>query len=125
MGRKGREGPDGSDFIIATKGAPEAIADLCHLDEPSRLELSGNIKAMANEGLRVLGVAAARFKNSNLPQGQHDFEFQFIGLVGLADPVRPGVAEAVKECYDAGIRVDDDNRRLSGNCPGHRQTDRP
>lgn len=104
-GQNGKEGAEGSDFIIATKGAPEAIADLCHLDEASRLELSGNIKAMANEGLRVLGVAAARFKNSNLPQGQHDFEFQFIGLVGLADPVRPGVAEAVKECYDAGIRV--------------------
>ncbi|MCX6676466.1 MAG: cation-translocating P-type ATPase [Methanothrix sp.] len=99
------EGPDGSDFIIASKGAPEAIAELCHLDESSRLELTGNIKVMANEGLRVLGVAAARFKESNLPPGQHDFAFQFIGLVGLADPVRPGVAEAVKECYDAGIRV--------------------
>jgi len=106
-GSDGWERPDGDgrDFIIASKGAPEAIADLCHLDESSRQELSGNIKAMANEGLRVLGVAAARFKESKLPQGQHDFEFQFIGLVGLADPVRAGVAKAVKECYDAGIRV--------------------
>jgi Ca2+-transporting ATPase len=104
-GHEGSEVSEGSDFIIASKGAPEAIADLCHLDESSRQELSGNIKAMANEGLRVLGVATARFKESNLPQGQHDFAFQFIGLVGLADPVRPGVAKAVKECYDAGIRV--------------------
>ncbi|MDD1749201.1 MAG: cation-translocating P-type ATPase, partial [Methanothrix sp.] len=97
--------PEGSDFIIASKGAPEAMADLCHLDESSRRELAGNINHMASEGLRVLGVAAARFKESSLPQGQHDFAFQFMGLVGLADPVRSGVAKAVHECHDAGIRV--------------------
>ena len=97
--------PEGSDFVIAAKGAPEAIADLCHLDEPSRQKLSENIIAMAEEGLRVLGVARARFKETDLPQAQHDFEFQFLGLVGLADPVREGVAGAIKECYDAGIRV--------------------
>ena len=97
--------PEGSDFVIAAKGAPEAIADLCHLDESSRQKLSENIIAMAKEGLRVLGVARARFKETDLPQAQHDFEFQFLGLVGLADPVRPGIADAIKECYDAGIRV--------------------
>ncbi|HEX7445378.1 MAG TPA: cation-translocating P-type ATPase, partial [Methanothrix sp.] len=97
--------PEGSDFVIAAKGAPEAIADLCHLDELSRQKLSENIIAMAEEGLRVLGVARARFKETDLPQAQHDFEFQFLGLVGLADPVRDGVASAIKECYDAGIRV--------------------
>ncbi len=97
--------PEGSDFVIAAKGAPEAIADLCHLDESSRQKLSENIIAMAEEGLRVLGVARARFKETDLPQAQHDFEFQFLGLVGLADPVRPGIADAIKECYDAGIRV--------------------
>jgi len=97
--------PEGSDFVIAAKGAPEAIADLCHLDESSRQKLSENIIAMAEEGLRVLGVARARFKETDLPQAQHDFEFQFLGLVGLADPVRAGVAGAITECYDAGIRV--------------------
>jgi len=97
--------PGGSDFVIAAKGAPEAIADLCHFDEPSRQKLSENIVAMAEEGLRVLGVARARFKETDLPEVQHDFDFQFLGLVGLADPVRAGVADAVAECYDAGIRV--------------------
>lgn len=97
--------PEGSDFVIAAKGAPEAIADLCHLDESSRQKLSENIIDMAKEGLRVLGVARARFKETDLPQAQHDFEFQFLGLVGLADPVRPGIADAIHECYDAGIRV--------------------
>jgi Ca2+-transporting ATPase len=97
--------PEGTDFIIASKGAPEAIADLCHLDLLSRQRLSEKIGIMAKEGLRVLGVAKARFKETDLPDGQHDFEFQFLGLIGLADPVRPGVADAIRECYDAGIRV--------------------
>lgn len=97
--------PEGTDFIIASKGAPEAIADLCHLDLLSRQRLSEKIRIMAKEGLRVLGVARARFKETDLPDGQHDFEFQFLGLIGLADPVRPGVADAIRECYDAGIRV--------------------
>ena len=97
--------PEGSDFVIAAKGAPESIADLCHLDESSRQKLSENIIVMAKEGLRVLGVARARFKETDLPQAQHDFAFQFLGLVGLADPVRPGIADAIKECYEAGIRV--------------------
>ena len=96
---------DGSEFIIATKGAPEAIMNLCHLDGSSCQNLTENIRTMAQKGLRVLGVASARFKEIDLPQGQHDFEFQFLGLVGLADPVRAGVADAIKECYDAGLRV--------------------
>ncbi len=97
--------PGGRDFIIACKGAPEAIADLCHLDALSRQKLSENIKIMAKEGLRVLGVARAGFKETDLPVGQHDFQFEFLGLIGLADPLRPGVADAIRECYDAGIRV--------------------
>ena len=109
--------PDGSDYVIAAKGAPEAIADLCHLDETQGKELTRHINAMAEEGLRVLGVAQARFRESSLPGLQHDFEFEFIGLVGLADPVRPTVPDAVRECYTAGIRV----VMITGDYPGTAQ----
>jgi P-type Ca2+ transporter type 2C len=97
--------PNGEDYIIAAKGAPEAIADLCHFDEKQLKELSVDVQALANEGLRVLGVAKAAFSKPNLPAEQHDFDFKFIGLIGFADPVRENIAEAVKECYTAGIRV--------------------
>jgi Ca2+-transporting ATPase len=60
---------------------------------------------MANQGLRVLGVARACFEVSELPDKQHDFDFEFMGLIGLADPVRPGVSAAVSECYSAGIQI--------------------
>jgi P-type Ca2+ transporter type 2C len=94
-----------SQYVVAAKGAPEAIADLCHFDQPKSLELERQINAMADEGLRVIGVARARLDSIPLPEIQHDFDFEFLGLIGLADPVRPSVPDAVKECYKAGIRV--------------------
>jgi Ca2+-transporting ATPase len=97
--------PDGNDFIIAAKGAPEAVIDLCHFNAEQKQDLDREIDLMAAEGLRVLGVARASFSKHDLPPGQHDFPFAFIGLVGFADPVRPQVAEAVAECHSAGIRV--------------------
>jgi Ca2+-transporting ATPase len=72
---------------------------------------------MAEEGLRVLGVAKACFKETSLPGLQHDFEFEFLGLIGLADPVRPAVPDAVRECYTAGIRV----VMITGDYPGTAQ----
>jgi P-type Ca2+ transporter type 2C len=109
--------PDGQDYIVAAKGAPEAIADLCHFDEARAQELKRLINDMANEGLRVIGVAKAHFRPAALPSKQHDFEFQFVGLLGLTDPVRPEVAKAVKECYTAGIRV----IMITGDYPGTAQ----
>ncbi|HEY3296050.1 MAG TPA: cation-translocating P-type ATPase [bacterium] len=97
--------PDGEDYVIAAKGAPEAIADLCHFDEAQLRDLSVSVRTMADNGLRVLGVAMARFRSDTLPGQQHDFEFKFLGLAGLADPVRPTVPAAIRECYSAGIRV--------------------
>jgi len=98
--------PQGGEYVIAAKGAPEAIADLCHLDAAQIAEISRQVQSMAEEGLRVLGVAKALFTQSSpLPEGQHDFDFKFIGLIALADPIRPTVPAAIKECYQAGVRV--------------------
>jgi Ca2+-transporting ATPase len=97
--------PSGKEYVIASKGAPEAIAELCHIDPDRQIELSKAVQTLAQEGMRVLGVATASFQETDLPDGQHDFEFEFMGLIGMEDPVRPGVPEAIKECYSAGIRV--------------------
>jgi Ca2+-transporting ATPase len=97
--------PDGTDFVIAAKGAPEAVADLCHLGAAEQQALADRVAVMADDGLRVLGVAKGRFRQTSLPNEQHDFEFQFLGLVGMADPIRPTVPAAIHECYGAGIRI--------------------
>ena len=99
------QSPDRRARMIAAKGAPEAIVDLCHLDATRRTRIADEVAAMAGDGLRVLGVARATFDADVLPGNQHDFEFEFLGLIALEDPVRPDVPAAIAECHAAGIRV--------------------
>jgi Ca2+-transporting ATPase len=97
--------PDRGHYVIAAKGAPEAIFDLCHLPAEATAALARIASDMAAQGLRVLGVAKATFRQGELPSLQHDFAFEFVGCIGLADPVRDTVPGAVAEAHAAGIRV--------------------
>ncbi len=99
------QSPDRRERMIAAKGAPEAIVDLCHLDRDRIAAITRQVTDMAAQGLRVLGVAKATFAAQDLPGNQHDFEFEFLGLLGLEDPVRADVPEAIAQCHAAGIRV--------------------
>ncbi len=110
--------PAAPDHVIAAKGAPEAIAELCHFDTAQTNSLVKQINAMAGEGLRVLGVARACFRGNRLPDSQHDYPFQFLGLIGLIDPARSSAPLAVRECYTAGIRV----VMITGDYPGTAQS---
>jgi Ca2+-transporting ATPase len=94
-----------SQQTIATKGAPEAIFELCHLSEERWTEMAKAVAELASQGLRVLGVAKAKAGNGHLPPIQHDFDFELVGLIALSDPIRETVPAAVAECYQAGIRV--------------------
>ena len=96
---------DQKEFVVAAKGAPEAIAELCRLDPGDRAALTRAVDAMAGEGMRVLGVACSTFKGESYPTSQRDFDFTLLGLVGLADPLRAGVPDAVADCRSAGIKV--------------------
>jgi Ca2+-transporting ATPase len=103
---------------IATKGAPEAVAGLCRLDASARAQLRAQIDEMAKAGLRVLGVAEAEFAGDALPDSQRKFALRFLGLVGLADPLRASVPKAVALCRTAGIRV----IMITGDYPATAQT---
>ena len=100
--------------LLASKGAPEAVLDLCHMPGPERDAVRQQVDAMAARGLRVLGVAMGRWErprrdgdplSSDWPASQHDLDFEFLGLLGLADPARPEVPEAVAQCRRAGVRL--------------------
>lgn len=97
--------PDEEKYIIAAKGAPESIFDLCHLNETRIQALTKQIEEMAGSGHRVLAVARSHFMKISLPADQHVFDFEFLGLLGFADPIRPEVPAAIKESYKAGVRV--------------------
>jgi len=114
-----REGPD--EHLLATKGAPEAVMDLCHLPQSERDAIGAEVLAMAQRGLRVLGVARGNWQGSDpapgqasakdsangsgWPASQHDFTFSFLGLVAFMDPPRAEVPAALAECRAAGVRV--------------------
>ena len=97
----------GKSQIATAKGAPEAIAGLCQLGPVATKAVNSQVNAMASQGLRVLGLAVAEATDlpSDLPAAQTGFAFRFLGLVGLADPLRAQVPAAVAECRAAGIKV--------------------
>jgi len=93
------------DRVVSAKGAPEAVMDLCHLSEADRQAWSRTIDNMAAQGLRVLAVAQSHFEGDDWPETAHAFAFEWLGLIGLTDPLRPEIPQAVAECRSAGIRV--------------------
>ena len=99
---------------LAAKGAPEAIADLCHLTPEAAQGLQQAADQLAAEGLRVLAVARGlegipRHGGSEAsgapPADPHDFLFEPVGFLGLADPLRPDVPQAIATAQRAGVRV--------------------
>ena len=94
-----------NEYIIASKGAPESIWDLCHLSAQEKEKLLPVIHDLASQGLRILGVAKSHLKKEKLPSNQHDFTFQFLGFLGFADPIRTNVPNSIRECQEAGIKV--------------------
>jgi len=89
---------------IAIKGAPEALLPLCNLADDAVHEIHHQIAAAAARGWRLLGVARASWEGE-LADDPRRYPFQWLGLVALADPLRPSVPQSVALCRSAGIRV--------------------
>jgi len=94
-----------NEYYVCCKGSPEAVLSLCKLSKVEEISLFTHVQIMAEKGQRVLGVAKAKWNSSTFPETQDKFEFEFVGFLGLEDPIRPEVPQAIKECYDAGIKV--------------------
>ena len=120
----------GSAYSVSTKGAPEAVMSLCHLDAATQVHWLDAVERMAAQGLRVLAVAQGRSLHTALeepataptpppagpdvagtpspadwPTSAHHFDLEWLGLVGLRDPLRPGIEQAMRDAQTAGIRV--------------------
>ena len=89
---------------VALKGAPETVFDLCHITANERKKAEAKVKILAADGFRVLAIAKGGIL-SELPEDRHGFDFDFLGLVALADPIRDEVQSAIKLCRQAGVRV--------------------
>ena len=91
--------------IIATKGAPEAIMNVCGLTETEKQEINTAFNTMATEGFRVLGVGEANFEGNDFPKTQQEIQFEFKGLVAFHDPPKKNIQGVFEDFYAAGISV--------------------
>lgn len=98
--------------LLAVKGAPHQVLNLCstarfgsvvrRLDDEMRAGILAANEALALEGLRVLAIARGRGQSltDDAVTG-----LEWLGLVGLHDPLRPGAAETVQALQRAGLRT--------------------
>jgi P-type Ca2+ transporter type 2C len=89
--------------VAACKGSPEALFAQARGQVADGFTEA--VDALAERGLRVLGVGRADLPPGALPATQNSFRFDVVGLLAFKDPVRPGVPEAVREARRAGIRL--------------------
>ncbi|SKB62059.1 Ca2+-transporting ATPase [Sphingobacterium nematocida] len=91
--------------IVAAKGAPEAIIQVCDLNDLDKEKVRSVITTLGQQGYRILGVAKSTFEGNEFPDKQQDFDFKFLGLVVFYDPPKKGIKEVFKQIYEAGIKV--------------------
>ena len=88
------------DHLNFLKGAPEIVLEMCGVDQEERNRILAQVDEWAGEGLRLLGLAYR-------PMGKlEDYSgYNWVGLLGMQDPVREGVVEAVNIAKRAGIQT--------------------
>ncbi|HYM66148.1 MAG TPA: cation-transporting P-type ATPase [Patescibacteria group bacterium] len=92
-------------FEVAAKGALEGILVRSKASDATRTRAEAANADLADKGMRVLGVAQGHLSGLGRSRRDDEEHLRFRGLVAFADPLRPGVSEAIRECRDAGIRV--------------------
>jgi P-type Ca2+ transporter type 2C len=90
---------------ILVKGSPEMVLSLCAMSEDERERWADGSRQLAAQGLRVLGFADGRVPSGEYSEEVFREKLEFVGFVGLIDPLRPRVVEAVEACRRAGIEV--------------------
>lgn len=94
---------EGGTLVAAVKGAPEVVLAQCVLEPGERAHWLARVDQLAATGHKV--IACAWRELDAWPGGEPDRGFRLAGVLGMEDPVREGVAEAVSACRKAGIRV--------------------
>ncbi|MGI0023429.1 MAG: cation-translocating P-type ATPase, partial [Nitrososphaeraceae archaeon] len=93
-------------YFVFIKGAPEEVVAICKGLSNSEQVLM-HAQSMAKEGMRVLAIAKKEFQKSTLQLSEEDIKegFFLLGFIGMIDPPRKEVYQALKSCHEAGINV--------------------
>ncbi|MEP7109050.1 MAG: cation-translocating P-type ATPase [Ferruginibacter sp.] len=96
---------ESGEFVIAVKGAPEAILRQSNLSMEALKQIEGQSGNYARLGYRVLGVGKGLWKEKKWPVSQEEFAFEFLGLIAFQDPPKENIIRTIKTFHDAGIPV--------------------
>jgi magnesium-transporting ATPase (P-type) len=98
-----------SQTLVCIKGSPERVLEMCSQSmSPEHIEvLQERATQMAERGFRVLALAQSLLARQMHPRDAPELplEMQFLGFIGMIDPLRPGIAQAVSRCHRAGVEV--------------------
>lgn len=103
--------------ILLVKGAPEIILGLCHVTAEQEAYYNQQLQAYQNKAYRTIGFAYCHLEDETSPWtegGQIAVRLHFMGVVGISDPIRAEVPEAIRSCMQAGIQV----KIVTGDTPG-------
>ncbi len=92
-------------ILVSGKGGIEKILSICNLDQVDQDKIHRITQRLSQQGLRVIGVAAADCRNHDFPEQQEDFPWRYIGLIGLYNPPKDNAAEVIQKFVKAGIAV--------------------
>lgn len=99
-----------SDHLLYSKGAPEILLSKCNLSEKEKQEILEQTKIMAKDGLRSLAIAVKKLDKNEVKKALEEENLDeggltYLGVVGMQDPLRPEVANAIAQAKEAGIRT--------------------
>ena len=95
--------------LVCVKGSPERVLGMCTVQDgsesPERYEQEAN--AMAERGFRVLALAQGIVSSEVAPSDSPELppNLEFLGFIGMLDPLRPGIHETIRKCQEAGVQV--------------------
>jgi sodium/potassium-transporting ATPase subunit alpha len=101
--------------LVLTKGALETVLPLCtgifvdngtkSLNDENKEPVMDAYHSMMDDGLRVIAFAFRKLPGHSIAEADPESDLIFVGLMGLEDPPRPEVPDAIKKCWEAGIKV--------------------
>ena len=92
-------------ITLAAKGSAESIMSICDMADDLKKDVTSQIDEMQRKGLRVIAVAKGDYLENELPLKLTDAKLKYVGIAALQDPPKDTVAEDIRKCREAGVRV--------------------